>query len=209
LGLRSSDTNTIGKRLQGVAYSIGPDWCEPRVIKRWPGPQEDGSIKSADKVLTRLAYDKNTKQLRAWGFQCVWDEQRYDIREHFKLTLDAAFEDYRKYSCHDARGWLQDYLSCLHHEIETFFDNSIPRWRQMLVEFNFSTPTTWNNPAMIASIEKLAIKAGFESETRQIVRMGLTEAEAAAVDVPLAGYKPGDVFLICDVSLSKCRSERF
>lgn len=123
-----------------------------------------------------------------------------EIREQFKLTLDAEYEDDRGYSCHDARQWYLDFLSCLHREIEKFFDATIPKWRDMYVEYSFSTPTTWKNPAMIANIQRAIEMAGFKSD-RQSVRMALTEAEAAAIEASTTQYRAGDVFLICDVSM--------
>lgn len=69
----------------------------------------------------------------------------------------------------------------------------------MNVEYSFSTPTTWTNPAMIASLEKLIKKAGFAGTVNQTVRIALTEAEAAAIEASTTQYRKGDIFLICDV----------
>jgi hypothetical protein len=129
----------------------------------------------------------------------VFGEEIVDVREQFKLALDHDYEDDRGFSCLDARGWYLDYLRCLHREIEKFFDTSVPRWRELHVEYSFSTPTTWKNPAMIASIEKLVRAAGFADNGKQTVRMALTEAEAAAIEASTTQYKEGDIFLICDV----------
>ncbi|KAF2212423.1 hypothetical protein CERZMDRAFT_97695 [Cercospora zeae-maydis SCOH1-5] len=68
----------------------------------------------------------------------------------------------------------------------------------MHVEYNFGVPTTWKNPAMIASMERLIETAGFGSTPRQSVRMSLTEAEAAAIEAATTQYQEGDIFLICD-----------
>jgi hypothetical protein len=133
----------------------------------------------------------------------VFGDREVDVREQFKLTLDADYEDDRGFTCQDARVWYYDYLTCLHREIEKFFDASVPRWRSLNVEYSFSTPTTWNNPAMIASIEKLVKSAGFASTATQTVRMALTEAEAAAIEASTTQYRAGDIFLICDVSSPK------
>lgn len=51
---------------------------------------------------------------------------------------------------------------------------------------------------MIAKVEELVKSAGFGSTRHETVRMGLTEAEAAAIDVSTTKYRSGDVFLICD-----------
>ncbi len=181
-----------------MAYSVGPDFSYPHTINRWPAGH--GAMK-AEKVATRVGYSKETGELRNWGFETVFGDDTINVREQFKLTLDAEYEDGRGWSCHDARKWYFDYLRCLHREIENYFDASIPNWRTMKVEYSFSTPTTWNNPAMIASIQGLMETAGFASPSgQQSVRMGLTEAEAAAIEASTTHYRTGDIFLICDVS---------
>ena len=55
---------------------------------------------------------------------------------------------------------------------------------------------------MIASIQKLIESAVFNSTERQSVRMALTEAEAAAIEASTTQYCTGDVFSICDVSIT-------
>lgn len=165
-------------------------------------------MERADKVATRVGYCKTTGALKSWGFESVFSDDSVDIREQFKLTLDAEYEDDRGYTCHDARQWYHDYLKCLHREIEKFFDASIPRWRNLHVEYSFSTPTTWNNPAMVASIQSLIESAGFAGQ-RQSVRMALTEAEAAAIEASTMQYRVGDVFLICDVRVPTLAVDHF
>ncbi|KAK5125179.1 hypothetical protein LTR85_000855 [Meristemomyces frigidus] len=185
----------VGQTCSGVAYSIGPDWSEPRTLNRWPS---NVGIEKADKVATRVGYTKDTNKQKNWGFESVFADEGVNVREQFKLTLDADYEDDRGFTCHDARQWYLDYLRCLHGEIEKFFDASIPRWRNMHVEYSFSTPTTWKNPAMIASIEELVKSAGFASTSQQSVRMALTEAEAAAIEASTTQYRTNEIFLICD-----------
>lgn len=120
--------------------------------------------------------------------------------EQFKLTLDPDYEDDRGITVEDARRWYFDYLCCLYREIQKFFDSALPNWRSCNVEYIFSTPTTWANPAMIAGIEELIKAAGFADTNRQSLHMGLTEAEAAAIEASSTQYRAGDIFLICDVS---------
>lgn len=143
-----------------------------------------------------------------WGFESVFGDDSVTVREQFKLTLDAEYEDDRGFSCHEARSWYFDYLKFLYREIEKFFDTSVPRWRELQVEYSFSTPTTWKNPAMIASIEHLIKSAGFASTGQQTVRMALTEAEAAAIEASTTQYRAGDIFLICDVRAMRLVNER-
>lgn len=137
--------------------------------------------------------------MRHWGFECRFDDPGLFVREQFKLTLDSEYEDDRGFNFHQARKWYLDYLKCLHRQIEAFFTERVPNWHNLSVEYSFSTPTTWRNPAIIAKVEELIKAAGFVSKGRQTVRMGLTEAEAAAIDAATTQYRAGDVFLICDV----------
>lgn len=183
-----------------MSYSIGPDWPEPRNLNRWPSSH---GFEKADKVATRVGYSRKSKQLNKWGFQCVFGDENFDVHEHFKLALDEEYEDGRGFDSEQARQWYCDYLKCLHREIGRSFDTIIPKWRMFRIEYNFSTPTTWRNPAMIASIEGLIKAAGFASTENQTVRMSLTEAEAAAIEVSTY-YLPGDIFLICDVRSHTC-----
>lgn len=147
-----------------------------------------------------MGYHKTRHNLVNWGFESDYRDDNVVVHEQFKLVLDAEYEDDRGISCSQARRWYHDYLRQLYREIEIFFDSSIPGWRNLRVEYHFSTPTTWNNPAMIASIEHLIKSAGFASTRMQTVHMALTEAEAAAIEASTTRYSTGDVFLICDVS---------
>ncbi|KAK5170090.1 uncharacterized protein LTR77_004674 [Saxophila tyrrhenica] len=184
----------IGQTCSGVAYSIGPDWSDPRTLNRWPGAH--GTVRE-DKVATRVGYSKASGDLATWGFLSVFDDEATVVHDFFKLTLDADYEDDRGFSCQDARKWYCDYLRCLHREIEAFFDAAVPNWRALHVEYSFSTPTTWRNPAMIDSMQRLMESAGFACRG-QSVRMALTEAEAAAIEASTTKYNMGDIFLICD-----------
>ncbi|KAF2156898.1 actin-like ATPase domain-containing protein [Myriangium duriaei CBS 260.36] len=185
----------IGQTCSGVAYSVGPDWSEPHNLNRWPS--QDG-IQKADKVATRVGYDIKTGKLINWGFESDFGSNHIEVREQFKLTLDPEYEDDRGITSNDSKRWYADYLSCLYREIQKFFDSSLPNWRSCHVEYIFSTPTTWANPAMIASIEDIIRAAGFANTDRQSLRMGLTEAEAAAIEASSTQYRAGDIFLICD-----------
>lgn len=66
------------------------------------------------------------------------------------------------------------------------------------MEFLFSVPTTWQIPVTIAHTEKLLRQAGFGTELKHIVKVSLTEAEAAAVYVAKQSYQIGDILLVCD-----------
>ena len=136
-----------------------------------------------------------------WGFLVDQETRDLEVQELFKLYLDPAHrdEDYREQpSLQEARRWFSDYLRCIYQTIKEHFDETYPRWTTKNVEFLFSVPTTWKNPAMIAETERLIKQAGYGERTNHLVRISLTEAEAAAVCASKQSYDSGDVFLVCD-----------
>ena len=44
---------------------MGPEWAEPKPIQHWPGKTLS---ELANKVPTRLQYEKNSTVVNAWGF---------------------------------------------------------------------------------------------------------------------------------------------
>jgi hypothetical protein len=181
----------------GVAYSVGPEWARPETIQHWPDATGTGL---ADKVDTAIAYDVRTDQIATWGFTVDPENHNYRIEELFKLYLDPGYRDgFRNApTLEEARRWFTDFLACVYRLITRYFSETIPRWRTRNVEFVFSVPTTWKDPAMIAETEQLIKNAGFGKENRHVVEISLTEAEAAAVYVAKQQYQKGDVFLVCD-----------
>ncbi len=167
----------------GVAYSMGPEWAEPKAIQHWPGKIHS---ELANKVPSRLQYEENSFVVNAWGFLCDvdGDKDNSDLLTCFKLHLDPTFPDPRPGapSVEDARQWFQDYIRCIHDHILETFTVSFPYWKNLKTEFIFSVPTTWKSPPMIAEIEKLIKAAGYGSGgPNHRAGVGLTEAEAAAV----------------------------
>lgn len=167
----------------GVAYSTGPVWAEPKTLQHWPGKLID---ELANKVLTRIQYREDSRQVKGWGFICDQESEDTDTQEYFKLHLDPEYVDPRTDAdvptLEDARKWFQDYLRCLHDHIEDHFSSAFPRWKTQRTEFVFSVPTTWKNPSMIAETERLIKGAGYGRDgINHRVGIGLTEAEAAAV----------------------------
>lgn len=177
---------------------MAPEWAAPRTIQHWPGKL---GFETRNKVDTLVAYDPENQRLVEWGFGVDKNREDLDIQELFKLWLDPAYheESADHPSLEEARRWFSDYMECLHGAIEDHFDDSYARWRDKKVEYLFSVPTTWKNPAMIAETEKLIKAAGFAKHASHYVRISLTEAEAAAVFIAKeTGYRNGDVFLVCD-----------
>lgn len=164
----------------GVAYSMGPDWPEPKTLQHWPGKLIN---ELANKVPTLLQYN-DTGGIKGWGFLCDQESEDTDFLGYFKLHLDPSFSDPRPDAptLEQARKWFQDYLRCIHDHIEQSFSDAFPRWKTQRTEFVFSVPTTWKNPSMINDTEKLIRGAGFGGDGHDHrANIGLTEAEAAAV----------------------------
>jgi hypothetical protein len=199
----------------GVAYSMGPEWAAPTTIQHWPGKL---GHENRNKVDTAVAYDPRTGHPVTWGFLVDNDTRDIEVQELFKLYLDPTHRDeFREQpTLQQARTWFRDYLHYLYQAIQQHFDESLPRWNSKNIEFLFSVPTTWKNPAMIAETEKLIKQAGFGERPNQLVKISLTEAEAAAVFASKQSYQSGDVFLVCDggggttdVNILKVRSSTF
>ena len=160
---------------------MAPSWPEPKTVQHWPGKLFN---ELANKVPSLLQYKENSKDVKAWGFLCDPEAEDTDILTCFKLHLDPDHFDERPDApkVFEARRWFQDYLRCIYLHIEDLFSRSFPRWREQRTEFVFSVPTTWKSPNMIFEIENLIKEAGFGSDTLfHRSRVGLTEAEAAAV----------------------------
>jgi hypothetical protein len=176
---------------------MAPDWPAPKTIQHWPG--KFGS-ELVNKVSTGIAYDDRTGYPATWGFLCDPDNRELRIEELFKLYLDPAHQDtFREApTIEEARQWFKDYLHCIYEQIKRVFSDTLPRWQNKNIEFLFSVPTTWKNPAMIAATERLIKDAGFAEKPNHVVRISLTEAEAAAVYASKSSYEKGDVFLVCD-----------
>ncbi|KAL9137562.1 MAG: hypothetical protein Q9175_001216 [Cornicularia normoerica] len=190
----------FGMTCTGVAYSMGPEWAEPKTLQHWPGKMIN---ELANKVPTLLQYKEDSREVKAWGFLCDQESEDIDILACFKLHLDPAYVDPRTDApvptLEEAREWFQDYLRCLHDHIEEYFSNAFPRWKTQRTEFVFSVPTTWKSASMIAETERLIKGAGYGGDgANHRVGIGLTEAEAAAVYASKQQFEKDDVILVCD-----------
>jgi len=171
----------------------------------------------ANKVPSRIAYSTRTRDFKGWGFNCDFDDPDSEIQEFFKLYLDPEYhDDYDGISNADAQRCYRDYLSLVHAHILSFFNARFPDFPSMAVEFIFSVPTTWRNPALIHDLEIIIREAGFGRDgPRHTAKITLTEAEAAAVNVVADYVQRNDVICICDagggttdVNILKLRSAR-
>jgi hypothetical protein len=187
----------FGMTSTGVAYSYGPEWQVPETIRQWPEATGTGF---ADKVATAISYDVLTDRVEAWGFAVDPDQDNCKVEQLFKLWLDPDHRD--RFGAgpglEQARRWFTDYLACIYTHINEHLTEVIPKWQTRHVEFVFSVPATWKDPAMIAFTERLIRDAGFGTRNRHLVEISLTDAEAAGVYVAKQGYEKDDVFLICD-----------
>lgn len=154
----------------------------------------------ANKVPSRVAYSLRSQKLKGWGFNCDADDPDSDIQEYFKLYLDPDYhDDYDGVSNVEAKRYYKDYLSLIHAHVAKFFYERMPNFASMTVEFIFSVPTTWRNPALINDLEVIIREAGFGRDgPRHIAHITLTEAEAAAVNVIADYVHRDDVICICD-----------
>lgn len=176
---------------------MAPEWPAPISILHWPGRL---GHENRNKVATAVAYDTDTGHPVSWGFLVDQENDQEDFQVLFKLWLDPSYKsDFQQQpSTTEASKWYRDYLAFLHKAITNHFDEWYPRWTTKKVEFLFSVPTTWKNPAMIAQIEAIINSTGFGLNPKHLARISLTEAECAAVYAAKQPYDKDDVLLICD-----------
>ena len=167
----------------GVAYSMAPEWPEPKQIQHWPGKMINELV---NKVPTILGYKAREGTIETWGCLCDMEhDQDLDYQQLFKLNLDPDHRDpglAHAPTVDQARKWFRDFLRCVHDHVKTYFDDRFPNWITQRVEWVFSVPTSWTDPRMIHEIEMCIKAAGFGGDhPNHRVHIGLTEAEAAAV----------------------------
>ncbi|KAI9760223.1 MAG: hypothetical protein M1840_002585 [Geoglossum simile] len=160
---------------------------QPQFINKWPDTDE-----IANKVPTAVAYRAGNMANTSWGFGCPPPNKiarSMAVKDLFKLYLDPAvlervFRDAREYApgtIDDVRMWFRDFLRELYGYIWEYLDAQFrDDWRTSAVEYIFSVPTTWNDPAVVEDFRKIVRAAGFGENKRHSVTIGLTEAEAAA-----------------------------
>lgn len=170
---------------------------DPKTLVKWPPL---AAYETRSKVDTCVGYNSKTQSLQSWGFECDEDDPGLEVKKHFKLFLDRSFVDSTGFApVHkDVQQWFVDYLAALHHYVQRHFADRFPRFAGCCVEWVFSVPTTWKDPGMLAEIERMIKKAGFEKQDCHKISITLTEAEAAAVYVSKQRMRKDDVFLVCD-----------
>jgi hypothetical protein len=195
-----------------VAYANLTRGDNVKHIMRWPGRSQANENKSP----TVVVYDKHTNSLSTWGFQsetrAEQNNPNKDYNQWFKTFLDpkvlqqAQMKDpeHSPRSQADVDRWTQDYLCKLYQWVEYSLSPHLPAdkpWAIANVEFLFSVPTTWEPHTTAKKFETIASHAGFGSCPQHTIRIGLTEAEAAAVHVSVEApgiFEENQVLLVCD-----------
>jgi molecular chaperone DnaK (HSP70) len=155
-----------------------------------------------DKVPTILAYDPNGSRLLSWGAQVQLDARDQKLARLFKLCLHPSHVPPTDTAptCQEAMIYFEHYLTRLYHHLMQVFQSDFPHWNDKYVEFIFSTPTTWTDPRQINIIQEAIRSAGWGSQHKHDLRMGATEAEAAAMhaSLTLQGFQEDEVIMVCD-----------
>ena len=119
--------------LTGVAWSMGPEWPDPRTIQHWPGKL---GHELRNKVESSVSYDVHTGHLTTWGFLCNPEDERFEYNALFKLNLDPDYKDPIEGapSNQEARGWYQDYLGGLYRYVMQYFHDTVARFQSKRIE---------------------------------------------------------------------------
>lgn len=161
-----------------VAFSTGPSWNKVKIIQHWPSPVASEPM---NKVPTQLVYQDDGLTVKRWGKQC--DQKRDDIKQWFKLHLEPGLsqsnESRSSHTHPEAVRYFVDYIYCVYKYVVEHLEERLPGFNLSCVEFLFSIPTTWKN-VQVARNLKHQIKLDTPLHR---ARIGLTEAEAAAVCV--------------------------
>lgn len=103
-------------------------------------------------------------------------------------------------SAADVELWTEDYLRKLYAHIERTLSSELSNttWYTARIEFIFSVPTTWE-VTVVEKFKRIITGAGFGQRSSHIVKVGMTEAEAAAVWTSVEA--PG-IFRVCKVTVN-------
>lgn len=144
-------------------------------------------------VFPGLSYQEG--KFPQWGFLCakVEDEQAA-LHSKFKLLLekavcDSVFANWPRgeFAHEDVKSWYRVYLKGLYSWIQGSLEAVLMEKHNIIFQdhrviYTFSVPTTWSPEGSTVSLfRKLIHEAGFGKLPNHSFRIGLTEAEAAAV----------------------------
>ncbi|KAL8783868.1 MAG: hypothetical protein Q9195_009260 [Heterodermia aff. obscurata] len=201
----------------GVAYS-NYGLASPRVIQSWPGKPAEAN----NKVPSSLVYYSGVNwKVRAWDFA---SQNVPGTKEWFKRSLDPAkhatlMETLRRHpdqatnsardagpfnspSHDDIKRYYKDYMQCLYNHLSDHIQGKTGSWQAKRVEFIFSLPCTFREPAIARTLLALVEEAGFgKGGSRHTIVAGLTEPEAAAVFTikeSAITFRAGTTILVCD-----------
>lgn len=180
----------FGMTYTGVAWTNLSNTVQS--IDDWPGLMDAHQVK----VPTKFVAGRSNK----WGLLCDGDdvEDNEQLEECFKIYLDQrSIDAARRNNLEDMPGTIEEaqrltteYLRYVYSHIKYSIEaNTGGSWKYKTVEFSFSMPTTWTSLDILNDFEKAIRNAGFggENTERHSVKLGLTEAEAAAVRLIWAG----------------------
>ena len=189
--------------------SIGSETV--RWVQKWPGRFQANE----NKVPTIVVYPTGSDEPSSWGFlsetatETTSEDKEY--KEWFKTCLDA--DKLRQKQLEDPEGapvnlqeverWYCDYLRKMYDYLKFKLGGELSgvTWEDARIEFIFSVPTTWAPVPTVENFKRIVRDAGFGSQTKHSVNIGLTEAEAAAVHVSIEApgiFHENDILLVCD-----------
>lgn len=160
-------------------------------------------------------YDKGNS-LSSWGFLCDDDEELDKQRkEFFKIFLDrlnlveAHIQGLQgaPESVSQAQQLVTDYLRQVYTHVKSTIEHQtgigpFTGWKDWVVEFIFSVPTTWRSLEVVNTFKAAIKDAGFGTEgPRHSSTIELTESEAAAVATiksTAITFEKDDIFLTVD-----------
>ncbi len=190
-------------------------WLNPKstehikVIRSFPGDDNERKVPSLV-AKTLLPHGK-----RKWGFRCANETPEIETWRFLKMCLDPEFHA----SCikrgltwvprdkGEVHSLVTYYLGELYSHIRGYISDAngwtTESWDEKGIEFAFSVPTTWEEPAILDSFKGIIHAAGFGTCRAHEIVLSLTEPEAAAVAYMCGPgrattLQPGDVFLTVD-----------
>jgi hypothetical protein len=159
------------------------------------------------KVPTQLAYTTTRKKNTTWGFEVpTRPSRRTIIEKYFKLLLDRDLlapkplladqthesDDDAALDIEDVKQWFTDFLGAVYDWINRYLEKELRvSLKSTKVEYIFSVPTTWNE-VVVTDYQEIIRNAGYGKVAGHTARIGLTEAEAAAVYSAVYDAKNGE-----------------
>jgi hypothetical protein len=198
LEFRVSEAEVGASRLFVVGVAIyshnPPSRPGPTVVQKWPGSNE-----FVNKVPTAITYRAGSLRPLSWGLACPKPGEigpGICVKRLFKFFLDENFLQEMKMrnpdgvpgEIDDVRMWYRDFLSSLHEHILTELEAPYQVDSKLTkLEYVFSLPTAWKEKGKLAKeFGDILKQAGFGDGENSSVAIGITEAEASAVQAAVS-----------------------